>query len=102
MGVEKRTLIRAQSKHQLRIRRHSGFLVSSGNLRGIENIGNRAENDHQPGAKKGEDPNHDDGEHGNDQCILDQRLAFFAARSEKAPQYSGYVTHSNFSHAGLL
>ena len=44
----------------------------------IQKIRDRAENDHDAGAQKRKNRNHDDGENGQDQGVFDQGLPFFA------------------------
>jgi hypothetical protein len=71
MGVENGTSIRVESKHHLALR----LMAALGR---IQKSRDRAENDHEAGAQKRHDRNHDDGDNGQYQGVFDQGLPFLA------------------------
>jgi hypothetical protein len=93
MRVEKRTAIRVQGKHQFGNER----LVSRGHLRGIENFGHRAEDNHDPAAEEREGRDHNHGQDRDDQGVFNQRLPLSALPSapDQVLKDLDYMYHGN-------
>jgi hypothetical protein len=66
-------------------------------LRRIENFCDRTEDDHDAGAKQTKAQNQDDREYGQDECIFDQGLPFFAGTT---PGFKGKKEVKDGSHCG--